>query len=239
MTLRADETGFGDIVIYQDPSQFCYGVDAVLLADFAAKHAKNSSRIMDLGTGTGIVPLILSYKTKAKYIAGIEIQSEVFEIAKKNIEANKLEGRVEFFLGNVADFQANEMSESFDIVTCNPPYFRENCCIVNDFDAKTIARHEVAGKLEDFLMLAKGLLKDKGHLCLVHRPDRLVDIFELCRKLKLEPKEMQLVSGKPGSVPNIVLIHCVKNGNRELKLLKPIYVHKEDGSYSDDVLKKY
>lgn len=239
MTIRIDETGFGDVKIYQDTDQFCYGVDAVLLADFAARYARARSRIVDLGTGTGIVPLILSHKTQAKYIAGIEIQKTVYDIACRNIEINNLAGRLEFFLGNVADFDSRQINGSFDIVTCNPPYFRENCAIINDDSARTIARHEVAGNLEDFVKLAKSLLKERGHLFMVHRPDRLVDICEVCRKHRLEPKEIQMISGKPEGIPNILLVHCVKNGNRELKILKPFSVHKEDGSYSEELLKKY
>lgn len=239
MTLRIDETGFGDVKIYQDPEQFCYGVDAVLLADFASGYTRAGSRVMDLGTGTGIVPLILSHKTEAEYIAGIEVQEHVYDIACKNIEVNGLSGRLEFFLGNVADFDSSKINESFDIVTCNPPYFKANCAIINDDSAKTIARHEVAGNLEDFVKMAKKLLKDRGHLFMVHRPDRLVDICEVCRTYRLEPKEIQFISGKPEGIPNILLVHCVKNGNRELKILKPFSVHNEDGSYSNDLLKKY
>lgn len=239
MTLRIDETGFGSVKIYQDPEQFCYGVDAVLLADFASGYARARSRIMDLGTGTGIIPLILSHKTEAEYIAGIEVQEQVYNIACKNIEVNGLSGRLDFFQGNVADFDSTGINESFDIVTCNPPYFRAKCAIINDDSAKTIARHEVAGELEDFVKAARKLLKDRGHLFMVHRPDRLVDICEICRKHRLEPKELQMISGKPDGVPNILLVHCVKNGNRELKILKTFSIHKEDGSYSDELLKKY
>lgn len=245
MELRFDETGFGNLGIFQAPEEFCYGVDAVLLADFAAQGAnkRRKCRIMDLGTGTGIVPLILSHKTKAEYIAGLEVQEHSFSLTKKNIEHNRLEGRVFAFHGDVSRFDEaeafDELAESFDVVTSNPPYFVGGGGLESKNSAKSIARHETTGSLDDFVRMAAKLLKDKGDFYMVHRPSRLVDICAVCRKYKLEPKELRFVSGKPMEKPNILLVHCVKHGGAELRVLEPLAVHNEDGSYTEEILKIY
>lgn len=245
MGLRLDETGFGTIEIFQQPEEFCYGVDAVLLADFAAEGARRRKarcRIMDLGTGTGIVPLILSHKTGAEYIGGVEVQDNSFSLAEKNAVHNSLEGRLHFFHSDVLDFGKNVesgLAGTFDVVTSNPPYTAGSRGIESANRAKAIARHETTASLDDFLQTAARLLRDKGDFYMVHRPMRLVDICEGCRKACLEPKELRFVSGKPFEKPNILLVHCVKGGNRELKLLEPLYVHDEEGNYSREILKIY
>lgn len=242
MGLRLDETGFGGLKIFQQPEEFCYGVDAVLLADFAAQAAskkKAACRIMDLGTGTGIVPLVLSHKTEAGYIGGLEVQDNSFSLAMKNREINSLEDRLHFFHGDVSCFDEEGLAGSFDVVTSNPPYTAGSRGIESKNRAKAIARHETTGSLDDFVRLAARLLRDKGDFYMVHRPSRLVDICEACRKYKLEPKEMRFVSGKPGERPNIILVHCTKNGNRELKILEPLAVHDINGKYSQEILNIY
>ncbi|MGN0658859.1 MAG: tRNA1(Val) (adenine(37)-N6)-methyltransferase [Emergencia sp.] len=245
MNLRLDETGFGDLKIYQDPEEFCYGVDAVLLAGFAAEGASaakgrsGAGRIMDLGTGTGIVPLILSHKTDAGYIGGIELQENSFRLAEKNAEINMLGGRLHFFRANVRDFEPGDLAETFDIVTANPPYTRESGGLRSANMAKALARHEIEGNLDDFVKLAAKLLRDKGDFYMVHRPSRLADICSCCRQHHLEPKELQFVSGKPSESPNIVLVHCSRNGNPGLKIGPQGHVHEEDGSYSREILRLY
>lgn len=242
MALRYDETGFGSIGIFQEPEAFCYGVDAVLLADFAAQGVKKGRkcRIMDLGTGTGIIPLILSHKTEAGYIGGLEVQEQSFTLLEKNIAHNHLEDRLFGFCGDVSCFGEEEaFAGFFDVVTTNPPYFIGGGGLKSQNPAKSIARRESTGTLDDFLRLAGKLLKDKGDFYMVHRPDRLIDIAEGCRKYKLEPKELRFVSGKPMEKPNILLIHCVKHGNPELRVLPPLAVHNEDGSYTGEILKIY
>ena len=242
MQLRYDETGFGDIGIFQAPEEFCYGVDAVLLADFAAQGARKrrQCRIMDLGTGTGIIPLILAHKTDAPYIGGLEVQPNSFELVKKNIEHNRLTGRLFAFQGDVSSFSLEEeLAATFDVVTTNPPYFVGGGGIESRNPAKSIARHETTGALEDFLRLASKLLRERGDFYMVHRPSRLVDIITGCRKYRLEPKELRFVSGKPMEKPNILLVHCVKYGNPELKILSPLAVHNENGSYTNEILKIY
>jgi len=251
MDLRLDDTGFGKIKILQDPDGFCYGVDAVLLADFAARcingRRKRTDRIVDLGAGTGIVPLILSHKVEAGEICGIEVQDASFEIAEKNVEINGLTGRVHFYKGDVAElvktstinFDGKDVRESFDVVTSNPPYTVSASGVSCENSAKATARQETTADLADFVRLSFQLLRDKGDLFMVHRPSRLVDICEVCRKLHMEPKELRFVSGKPLEKPNIILVHCVKNGNRELKILKPLHVREENDAFSREINEIY
>ncbi len=232
---RIDQIGFSDLKLIQKPDEFCYGVDAVILADFASR--KKVKRAVDLGTGTGIIPLIMSHKTEAEKLYGIEFQKDSFDRAKRNIQINGMEGRLDFFNANVSEFR--ELDEWADVVTTNPPYMATKGAITNDNSAKTIARHEVAGTLEDFIKCGCRILKNKGDFYMVHRPSRLVDIFYLCRKYRLEPKEIRMVSPMEGETPNIVLIHCVKNGGAELKILEPLYVYKDKGIYSDEIQQIY
>ena len=228
---RIDEIGFSDLKLIQKPDEFCYGVDAVILADFASR--KKASKIVDLGTGTGIVPIILSHKTNAEFIYGIEYQRDSFERALRNVELNNLEGRLGFINANVAEFDG--LKEWADAVTTNPPYMVSNGPITNDNSAKTIARHETVGNLDDFVRCASGILKNRGDFYMVHRPSRLVDIFVSCRQYRLEPKEIRIVAPRKGERPNIVLIHCVKNGGAELKILDDLYVYEEPGIYSEEI----
>lgn len=232
---RIDQIGFSDLQLIQKPEEFCYGVDAVILADFASR--KKAKYIVDLGTGTGIIPLILSHKTDAEFIYGIEYQTDSYDRAKRNVDLNHLNGRVDFINANVAEFC--DLKEWADVVTTNPPYMVSNGALTNENRAKTIARHETVGDLEDFVKCAAGILKNKGDFYMVHRPSRLVDIFYLCRKYRLEPKEIRMVSPKRGETPNIVLIHCVKNGGVELKILDELYVYEEKGIYSSEIEKIY
>lgn len=242
MTLRLDDTGFGGLMLYQETDAFCYGIDAVLLAAFAADTAagkKNDCRIMDLGTGNGIVPLILSHKTRAAYIGGLELQEEAAALARRSAAYNHLSDRLHIICCNVRDFDAGETAGTFDVVTANPPYTAGSCGIESKSRAKALARHELAGSLEDFIALAARLLRDKGSFCMVHRPSRMADIMTLCRKHRLEPKELRLVSGRSGEKPNILLIHCCKNGRAELQVAPQIYVREENGGYSAEILAAY
>lgn len=242
MALRLDDTGFGGLMLYQDTEAFCYGIDAVLLADFAAGSARRKGkdcRIMDLGTGNGVIPLILSHKTEAQYIGGVEIQEQSAALAEKSAVYNGLEDRLHFFCSDVRYFKLDTMADCFDVVTCNPPYTAGNCGLQSKNRAKTLARHEVEGSLEDFLALASRLLKDKGDFYMVHRPARLTDVCEICRKYHLEPKELRLVSGKATESPNILLIHCCKNGRTELRIGPQLHIHEEDNSYNPKILAIY
>lgn len=242
--IRCDSIGFGDLSLKQRPGEFCYGVDAVLLADFAAKGGGREStplqkdkRIIDLGCGTGIVPLILSHKTNFTEIWGLELQDESIQLAKDNITLNQLDERIFLIQGDVSHIGytlGSEWKGSFDAVSTNPPYMAGNRAIPNENRAKHIARHETSGTLEDFVRAASYLLKPRGDFYMVHRPSRLVDILCCCRQYRLEPKAIRFVSPRAGEAPNILLVHCSKNGNPELKVMDPLWVYDGSG-YSEEI----
>jgi tRNA1Val (adenine37-N6)-methyltransferase len=236
---RIDDIGFGTLRLIQKPEDFCYGIDAVLLATSA--EIRKGARIIDLGTGTGIVPLILSHRTEAAEIFGVELQQDSYERALRNVAINDLEGRVRFLHGDVklVPEENSSMVRSFDAVFTNPPYVKGGAGLRNMHSVKTIARHETTAELEDFIRTASFLLKDKGEFYMVHRPNRLVDICTLCRQYRLEPKELRLVCPDKETAPNILLIRCVKHGRSALKFKNPLYVYKEDGSYTDEIMELY
>jgi tRNA1Val (adenine37-N6)-methyltransferase len=239
---RTDSIGFGDLRLIQRPEDFCYGVDAVLLADFAACGIKALGTVMDLGTGNGIIPLILSHKSAAKKIFGLEVQSEAYALACKNITENGLDNKISIIQGDVKNIGISlhpELIGTIDVVISNPPYMAEQSGLVNQNQAKTIARHETSGNLNDFLKAAQRLLKSRGHLYVVHRPSRMVDLLCMARELGLEPKELRLVCPKAGESPNILMVHFLKGGGKELKILPIINVYRSDGEYSDEILSIY
>ena len=246
---RVDDIGFGGLKLVQRPDEFCYGVDAVLLADAAAKGG-DFGTIADLGTGTGVIPLILSHKTNAEFILGVEIQENSCRCAEKSIKINGLEERVSVMQGDVSKpeylrraingkFGERLNDGSFDAVTANPPYTGGCKGLTGDTDAKTIARHEVACRLEDFFRSAAGLLKSKGHFFMIHRPSRLVDIFSLGRKYSLEPKEMRMIRPDAESEPSMVLVHMVRNGGVQLKTKDDLLIRDVSGEYSREITEIY
>ena len=241
---RIDVTGFGSVKIIQDPDEFCYGVDAVILADFASRRAKPltaGSRIADLGTGSGIIPLIMSHKTEAGSIVGVEIQTNSCDRAVRSAELNGLSGRLDFINCDVKDTMnlRPDLKGSFDVVTCNPPYMPLSGGMKSGNTAKMIARHETTAGLEDFLRVASGLLKDHGEMFMVHRPSRLVDIFVGARKHRLEPKAVRLVLPRAGEEANIVLVHMIKNGGADLSVLPHLAVHDSDGGFTKELKEAY
>jgi tRNA1Val (adenine37-N6)-methyltransferase len=239
---RTDSIGFGDLRLIQRPEDFCYGIDAVILADFAASGIKLSDTVMDLGTGNGIIPLILSHKTLAKQIYGLEVQKETYCIACKNIQENRLNPRVTIIHGNVRDLGISICPELIGILDCvvsNPPYMANKSGLTNDNQAKSIARHETDGNLSDFLNAAARILKNKGHLYMVHRPNRMVDLFCQAREVGLEPKELRLICPRQGEAPNILLVHFIKGGGKELRILPNLNVYQPGGGYTDELLNIY
>ena len=236
---RIDEIGFGNLRLIQKPEDFCYGIDAVLLATFA--EIRKGAKVIDLGAGTGIIPMILSHRTEASEIVGVEIQRDSYERGLRNVFLNGLENRIRLIHGDVKQLVKEKLvaRHSFDAVLTNPPYIKGGGGLKNKEDAKTIARHETTAGLADFIGEAGLLLKDRGDFYMVHRPNRLVDIAALCRQHKLEPKELRLVSPNRDSAPNILLLRCVKHGRPDLKFLDPLYVYREDGSYTDELMRLY
>ena len=238
MTVRTDDTGFGGLVILQDPDAFCYGVDAVLLAGFAAERAKNAKRIMDLGTGNGIVPLILAHKTKAPVLMGMDIQPGSLELARETAGINGLTDRLSFMECDVTDIPA-ELKGTFDAVTCNPPYKKSGSGLPGSNPAKHTARHETTAGLWDFLSAASMLLAPKGEAYMINRPERLTDLICFARDSGLETKELCFVSGHAGEAPNLVLVRMIKGGAPGVKVLEPLHVRETDGSYSSELLRIY
>lgn len=235
---RIDDLEFKGLKIIQNEKGFCFGMDSVLLSDFA-KNIKNNSTVLDLGTGTGIIPILLCGKTNLKKVVGIEIQQDVANMAKRSSQLNNLQDRFEVVNTNIIDLKNIYEKQSFDVIVTNPPYKKENTGITNENEAKLISRHEITANLEDFISISKDLLKDKGEFYMVHRPERLVDILSLMRKYKIEAKILKFVSPNKNKEPNLILIKGIKNANSFLKVEKNLYVYNEDGKYTNEILKIY
>lgn len=230
--------GYKDMYIYQDTDMFSFSLDSVLLPNFITIN-KGITNILDIGTGNAPIPLILSTKTDAS-ITAVEVQPEVFNLAKKSVEENNLENRINVICDDINNLYNDLESDSFDIITCNPPFFKVNKnSNLNNSDYKTIARHEVKLNLSQLLKISRKLLKNNGILGIVHRPDRLTDILVEMRSNNIEPKKIRLVYPRIGEEANILLIEGTKNGNVGLKILPPLFVHDKDGNYTEEVLKYF
>lgn len=234
---RIDDLQCSGYRLIQNTACFCFGMDAVLLSSFAA--AKPGDRVLDLCTGNGVVPILMHGKNKGIKCAGLEIQTTSAELAKRNVALNGLENDFEIVEADVKDAINIFGASAFNVVTVNPPYMNENHGIVNPDSAKAIARHELLCTLEDVVKAAAGCLKVKGHFYMVHRPQRLVQIFEEMLKYKLEPKRMRLVHPYEDANANMVLIEAVKCGNSQLTVEPPLVVYNKDGSYTEELLKMY
>ncbi len=221
--------------IIQRIDYFNFSIDSVLLAHFLTIN-KTTKSIVDLGTGNGAIPLLLSKRTNAK-IKGIEIQPISSDLARRNMSINNLEDRIEIIEGDMKDFDKFIKPHSQDAVVSNPPFFKftGDTSQLNDLDQLTLARHEVSVTLEDIIEVASKLLKFRGYFAMVHRPDRLVDIIELMKKHCLEPKRVQFCHSKLDKPAKVLLIEGVKNANPSLKVLPPLYTHNEDGTYSQKI----
>ena len=208
---RIDDLEFKNLKIIQNKNGFCFGIDAVLLSDFA-KNIKKDSKVLDLGTGTGIISILLCGKTNLKEIVGVEVQEEVFDMACRSTKLNNLEDKFKVLNSNILDLEEKLQKNYYDVIVTNPPYKKQNTGIINDEAKKLISRHEVLANLEDFIRVSSKLLKDKGEFYMVHRPERLVDIFNIMRKYKIEPKEVRLVFSNEVTAPKMVLVKGVING---------------------------
>ena len=232
-----DDLQLDNLHIIQKKSGFRFGVDAVLLSNFA--NVKRKHRVIDLCTGTGIIPFLIYGKYKPKEVIGIEIQEDMAEMATRSSQYNGLEDVVKFENRDLKDLEFLDSLGKFDVLTVNPPYKLHNSGIVNLDDKLAIARHEVLCKLEDVIVASRKLLKDNGRMFIVHRPERLIDIFELMRKYKIEPKRVQMIHPSVNKAPNIVLVEGQRDGGAYLKWDTPIYVHNEDGSYTKEINRIY
>ncbi|WMJ77564.1 MULTISPECIES: tRNA1(Val) (adenine(37)-N6)-methyltransferase [unclassified Sedimentibacter] len=223
--------------IIQNKSWFCFGMDAVLLTNYC--DIKNNSKIVDLGTGTGIIPILLSGKRNYSKAYAVEIQEEVAEMARRSVGLNNLQDKIEVLNIDLKNALDHMEPNSFDAVISNPPYKLGNSGIVNPSDKKAISRHEIMCSLEDVISTAASLLKQYGRFYMVHRPDRLADIMCLFRKYRLEPKQIRFVHPRSAAKPNMMLIRASKNGNPELKFDPPLYIYGDDGNYTNDVYEIY
>ena len=234
---RIDDLQRNGYKIIQNPGRFCFGMDAVLLTGFA--HVKRGARVVDLGTGTGIIPILLEAKTEAHHLTGLEIQSESADMALRSVKLNDLEDKIDIVTGDIKEAEKLFSSASFDMVTSNPPSMADSHGLKNPDDAMAIARHEVKCSLEDVVKAASYLLVPGGSFCMVHRPFRLVEIMDTLTKYKLEPKRMQLVYPYADAEPNMVLMQCVKGANRRLKVEKPLIVYEKPGKYMQEIYDIY
>lgn len=225
------------LFIIQKQNGFKFGIDAVLLSDFA-KDAR-SKNTLDLCTGTGIVPLLLSAKTNTKNICGIEIQEDIAGMAQRSVAYNHLEERVHIIQGDLKNAADIYGRACFDKITCNPPYMKCGSGIQNDIDTKSVSRHEILCSLDDVLQVSARLLESKGRFFMIHRPSRLADILCGMRKYRIEPKRLRFVHSSYDKAPNLLLVEGMKDGGEELKLMPPLYVYKTDGTYSEEIDKIY
>lgn len=234
---RVDDLQIKGLKLIQDINGFCFGVDAVLLSHFA--DIKKNASVLDIGTGTGIIPILLAGKTQAKCITGLEIQQQMAEMATRSVELNNLGDRVAIKQGDIRRYLDYFPKASFDVVVSNPPYTNKGCGLVNPHDAKAISRHEVLCSLDDVVHAASDLLVPGGQLAMVHRPERLVDIFCCMRANGIEPKYLQFVHPKPLKKPNMILVKGSRGGNRELKVMEPLCIYNDCGTYTDEIQKIY
>ena len=235
---RIDDLEFKGLKIIQKNNGFCFGIDAVLLSDFA-KEIKNNSKVLDLGTGTGILSILLTGKTNLSKIYGIEVQKDIAEMATRSVALNRLQNKIEIINMDINNLENILETNSFDAIVTNPPYKNENSGKINDNEYKYISRHETSASLSDFIKISFRMLKDKGCFYMVHRPERLVDIIYELRANKLEPKNIRFVYSNINKEPKLVLIKAVKNANKFLKVDKPLFVYDKNGRYTEEILKIY
>ena len=234
---RLDDLQINGYQIIQHPDKFCFGMDAVLLSGFAS--VKEGERVLDLGTGTGILPILLEAKTEGKHFTGLEIQSESADMARRSVLFNHLEEKIDIIEGDIKDASEIFGKASMDVVTSNPPYMTNHHGLKNPNDAKAIARHELLCTLDDVVRETAAVLRQRGRCYFVHRPSRIVEIFEAMRKYKLEPKRMRLVYPYVDKEPNMVLIEGVRGGGAQLTVEAPLIVYNAPGQYTDEIYEIY
>ncbi|MBW9146397.1 tRNA1(Val) (adenine(37)-N6)-methyltransferase [Clostridium sp. CM027] len=232
-----DDLNLKGIHVIQKKHAFRFGVDAVLLANFAK--IRRNAKVVDLCTGTGIIPFILAGKTYASNLIGVEIQKEFVDMANRSARYNNLEHKIKFISGDLKDIELIKSIPKAEIVTVNPPYKLQNSGLISLDDKNAIARHEICCTLEDVIIACRALLKDNGRMYMVHRPDRLVDILCAMRKHRIEPKRIRMVHPSVNKAPNIVLIEGQRDGGTFLKWEPPLYVHTEDGGYTQEIADMY
>jgi len=234
---RVDDLQRNGLKIIQKTDGFCFGMDAVLLSGFA--NVKRGEKVLDMGTGTGIIPLLLSAKTEGKHFTALEIQEEIAKMASRSVAMNHLEEKIEIVNGDIKEASRIFGAASFDVVTTNPPYMNDAHGLKNPTEVKAISRHEVLCTLEDVVREGAKVLKSGGRMYMVHRPHRLIEIITAMKQYKMEPKRMCMVHPFKDKEANMVLIEAVKGGGSWLKMEAPIIVYKEPGVYTDEIYDIY
>ena len=234
---RVDELQRNGYKIIQDPEKFCFGIDAVLLSAYAK--VRTGEKVLDLGTGTGIIPILMEAKTQAAHLTGLEIQESMVDLATRSVKLNQLEDKIQIVQGDIGDASNIFGASSFDVVTCNPPYMIEHHGLKNPSDAKSIARHELLCSWKDIVRETAKILKVRGRFYIVHRPFRLVELLKDLSDAGLEPKSMRLVYPYVDKEPNMVLIEAIKGGKSRIKVGKPLIVYEKPQVYTQEVLDMY
>lgn len=234
---RIDDLQRNGYRIIQDSDRFCFGMDAVLLSSFAT--AKKGDRVLDLGTGTGIIPILMEAKTEAEHLTGLEIQPESADMASRSVALNDLQNKISIVTGDIKEAKNLFPKASFQVITSNPPYMIGQHGLVNPHGEKAIARHEILCTLEDVVENAAALLVPGGHFYMVHRPFRLAEIMTVLTKYRLEPKRMQLVYPYIDKEPNMVLIEAVRGGKSRMQVEKPLIVYEKPGVYTKEIYEVY
>jgi tRNA1Val (adenine37-N6)-methyltransferase len=219
--------------IVQDTQMFKFSLDSMLLPSFV-DHKVQYKRVLDIGTGNAPIPIVLSAKTKAK-IDAIEIQRDVYELAVESIALNKLENQINLINDDVIDWYKKIETDTYDLILCNPPYFKNSNQNSNEY--KTISRHESKLDIEMIMKIAKKILKNKGRIVVVHRANRLIEIINVMKINNIEPKRIQFIYSKKGLEANSILIEGMKNGNPDVKIEEPLYVHNKNGEYTVQIKK--
>lgn len=232
MKVLNDILGYKNLSIYQDPEFFCFSLDSVILANYSNIRLRDEN-IIDLGCGNGVIPLILSKRTNKKII-GVEIQKKCFDLAIESVKYNKLDNQIELINSDIKDLD-ERYNNYFDLILCNPPYFKINDKnFLNLSKEKQIARHELMLNLDKLFSVSKKLLKNNGNIDIVHRPERLLEIFDSMRKYNIEPKRIKFVYENINKPSTLVLVEGQQNGKPGLKIDKPLIMYNIDGSYSDE-----
>ena len=234
---RIDDLQRNGYQIIQNPEKFCFGMDAVLLTGFAKANEKDV--LLDIGTGTGIIPLLMSAKYHCAHLTGLEIQEESADMARRSVAMNGLQDRIDIATGDVREADKIFKSASFDCITCNPPYMIGQHGLTNPDAPKAIARHEILCTFEDVVKAAAKLLKTGGHFYLVHRPFRLAEIMTTLSQYKLEPKRMQLVYPYVDKEPNMVLLEAVRGGKPRMTVEKPLIIFEAPSVYTSEIREVY
>lgn len=234
---RVDDLQFKGLKIIQQPSSFCFGTDAVLLSHFA--DVRRGDHVVDLGTGTGIIPILLAGRTEAAAITGIEIQEAMAEMAARSIALNRLEDRIKILHGDLKEAPEILGRGYLDVVVSNPPYKKQGSGKVSREDSQAISRHELRCTLEDVIQASSNLLRSGGRFCLIHQSDRMMDILFLMRAHQIEPKRIRLIHSSVRQAPNLILLEGVRDGKTYLNWMPPLIIREQDGSYTSEINEIY